>query len=226
MSQEEMKVKIDELVAAGLPLEEAKKVVEAEAAKATENVEEEKNEPENGSTGSTSNMSKYDRIVNDLIRGEDNLFYRNVKVKTAKVTEMTGYFMVNLTVNKELRAMVSDGEDFVEGTRNIVFSSNFALGGVIKNTDNIAWIGNSLVENAKVFEAIMAGATIDIVNQPVSAGEIYKNPFSTTNAEGSRFEHDTFINHIVGIRVNNETAEDIRDAKRAMIKDMFKSKLV
>lgn len=225
MTTEEMKVKIDELVAAGLPVEEAKKVVEAEAAKAAEK-EEKENESENGSTGSTSTMSKYDRTVNDLIRGEGNLFYRNIKVKTAKVTEMTGYFMVNLTVNKELRAMVAEGDDFVEGTRNIVFSSNFALGGVIKNTDNIAWIGNSLVENAKVFEAIMAGATIDVVNQPVSAGEIYKNPFGTTNGEGTKFEHDTFINHIVAIRVNNETAEDIRDAKRSMIRDMFKTKLI
>ena len=35
--------------------------------------------------------------------------------------------------------------------------------------------------------------------------------------------NDTFINHIIAIRVNGETNEDIRDAKRSMIKDMFKS---
>lgn len=223
MTSEEIKSKVEELVATGMSEAEAQsivdKLIEEANAKAEESNAEVKEDNPEEPTG-------YDNIVNRLIKAEGNIYYRNVRVKTAKVTELENYFMVNLTVVKDLRAMVAnENGEFVEGTRNIVFSSNYALGGVIKNTENIAWIGNKLVENAKVFEAVLAGAKIDIINQPVKAGEMYRNPFSTRKDNETEFEHDTFINHIVAIHVNQETAEDIRDAKREMIKDMFRSKL-
>lgn len=232
MNAQEVQARIAEIVATGLSVEEATKLVNAEleaekekAKNEADNAEleaAEKNEDE-ADNANPEEPSTYETIVQSLIKADGNEYYRNLKVKTAKVTEMENYFMVNLTINRPIRAMVADSNGvFKEGTRNIIFSSNFALGGVIKNTESIAWIGNSLVENAKVFEAIMAGATIDVVSQPVKAGQLYHNPFSTRNNE-TKMSNDTFINHIIAIRVNGETNEDIRDAKRSMIKDMFKS---
>lgn len=225
MNAQEVQARIAEIVATGLSVEEATKLVNAELEAEKEkakNEAAEKNEDE-ADNANPEEPSTYETIVQSLIKADGNEYYRNLKVKTAKVTEMENYFMVNLTINRPIRAMVADSNGvFKEGTRNIIFSSNFALGGVIKNTESIAWIGNSLVENAKVFEAIMAGATIDVVSQPVKAGQLYHNPFSTRNNE-TKMSNDTFINHIIAIRVNGETNEDIRDAKRSMIKDMFKS---
>lgn len=218
MNAQEVQARIAELVATGLSIEEATKVVNAELEAAEKKEVEDKQNNANPEEPST-----YEKIVQSLIKADGNEYYRNLKVKTAKVTEMENYFMVNLTINRPIRAMVADENGvFKEGSRNIIFSSNFALGGVIKNTESIAWIGNSLVENAKVFEAIMAGATIDVISQPVKANQLYKNPFSTRNNE-TKMSNDTFINHIVAIRVSGETSEDIRDAKRSMIKDMFKT---
>lgn len=218
MNAQEVQARIAELVATGLSVEEATKVVNTELEAVEKKEAEDKQDNANPEEPST-----YEAIVQSLIKADGNEYYRNLKVKTAKVTEMENYFMVNLTINRPIRAMVADENGvFKEGSRNIIFSSNFALGGVIKNTESIAWIGNSLVENAKVFEAIMAGATIDVISQPVKAGQLYHNPFSTRNNE-TKMSNDTFINHIVAIRVSGETSEDIRDAKRSMIKDMFKT---
>lgn len=218
MNAQEVQARIAEIVATGLSVEEATKLVNAELEAAEKKEVEDKADNTNPEEPST-----YEKIVQSLIKADGNEYYRNLKVKTAKVTEMENYFMVNLTINRPIRAMVADANGvFKEGSRNIIFSSNFALGGVIKNTESIAWIGNSLVENARVFEAIMAGATIDVISQPVKAGQLYHNPFSTRNNE-VKMNNDTFINHIVAIRVSGETSEDIRDAKRSMIKDMFKT---
>ena len=218
MNAQEVQARITEMVATGLSVEEATKLVNAELEAAEKKEVEDKQDNANPEEPST-----YEKIVQSLIKADGNEYYRNLKVKTAKVTEMESYFMVNLTINRPIRAMVADENGvFKEGSRNIIFSSNFALGGVIKNTESIAWIGNSLVENAKVFEAIMAGATIDVISQPVKANQLYRNPFSTRNNE-TKMSNDTFINHIVAIRVSGETSEDIRDAKRSMIKDMFKT---
>ena len=218
MNAQEVQARIAEMVATGLSVEEATKLVNAELEAAERKEIEDKQDNANPEEPST-----YEKIVQSLIKADGNEYYRNLKVKTAKVTEMENYFMVNLTINRPIRAMVADENGvFKEGSRNIIFISNFALGGVIKNTESIAWIGNSLVENAKVFEAIMAGATIDVISQPVKANQLYRNPFSTRNNE-TKMSNDTFINHIVAIRVSGETSEDIRDAKRSMIKDMFKT---
>lgn len=225
MNTNEFEARVEELVATGLNKEEAIEMLKAEANDAKdESTDDSKDESEKG-VDVSKEKSSYEQIVNNLIKQPDNIYYRNVKVKTAKVTKKDEYFMVSLSVVKDLRAMIaSEDGTFVEGTRNIIFTTNYTLGGVIKNTDNISWIANRLVENADVFEAVLAGSRIDIINEPIHAGDEYVNPFSSRR-EGTVFEHDTFINHIVGIHVSTETAEDIRDAKREMIKDMFRKKL-
>lgn len=225
MNTNEFEARVEELVATGLSKEEAIEMLKAEANDAKdESTDDSKDESEKG-VDVSKEKSSYEQIVNNLIKQPDNIYYRNVKVKTAKVTKKDEYFMVSLSVVKDLRAMVANTDGtFVEGSRNIIFTTNYTLGGVIKNTDNISWIANRLVENADVFEAVLAGSRIDIINEPIHAGDEYVNPFSSRR-EGTVFEHDTFINHIVGIHVSTETAEDIRDAKREMIKDMFRKKL-
>lgn len=226
MNEKEFEARVEELVATGLSKEEAIEMLKAEADAAKgESEDESTDESKEAGTDVSKEKSSYEKIVQNLIKQPDNLYYRNVKVKTAKVTKKDEYFMVSLSVVKDLRAMIaSEDGTFVEGTRNIIFTTNYTLGGVIKNTDNISWIANRLVENADVFEAVLAGARIDIINEPIHAGDEYVNPFSSRR-DGTKFEHDTFINHIVGIHVSTETAEDIRDAKREMIKDMFRKKL-
>lgn len=58
-----------------------------------------------------------------------------------------------------------------------------------------------LVQNPKGIEVILTGAKIDIIQEEVSADEIYKNPFSNSKNEGSNLGHDTIINHVVKIEI-------------------------
>lgn len=105
MTSEEIKSKVEELVATGMSETEAQsivnKLIEEANAKAEESNAEVKEDNPEEPTG-------YDNIVNKLIKAEGNIYYRNVRVKTAKVTELENYFMVNLTVVKDLRAMVAN----------------------------------------------------------------------------------------------------------------------
>lgn len=126
---------------------------------------------------------------------------RGVKVRSCKITEQDNYTMVSLTLERKVKGYRANEDTgiFEEGETNVIFSSSYSLASVIKNDPEIAFCANSLVENPRGFEVVLSGATIDIIQQPVAADEFYKNPFSSSSAEGVALGHDTIINHIVNI---------------------------
>lgn len=126
---------------------------------------------------------------------------RNIKVRSCKITEQDNYTMVSLTLDRKVKGYRANEDTgiFEEGTTNIIFSSSYSLASVIKNDPEIAFCANSLVDNPRGFEVVLSGATIDIIQQPVAADELYKNPFSTRDYEGEALGHDTIINHVVNI---------------------------
>lgn len=126
---------------------------------------------------------------------------RGIKVRSCKITEQDNYTMVSLTLERKVKGYRANEDTgiFEEGETNVIFSSSYSLASVLKNDEDLAFCANSLVENPKGFEVVLSGATVDIIQQPVSADELYKNPFSTSNAEGIALGHDTIINHIINI---------------------------
>lgn len=142
----------------------------------------------------------YKDICNELVANGAKRI-KGLVVKSVKVTEQDTYVMVSLTLDKQVEGYRADEETgiFEKGMTNIIFSSSYSLAAVIKNNEEIAFAANSLVDNPKGFEVALSGATIDIIQQPVAADEMYKNPFSTRDSDGVAFGHDTIINHIVNI---------------------------
>lgn len=126
---------------------------------------------------------------------------RGIKVRSCKITEQDNYTMVSLTLERKVKGYRANEDTgiFEEGETNVIFSSSYSLASVLKNNEDLAFCANSLVENPRGFEVVLSGATIDIIQQPVAADEMYKNPFSTRDAEGVALGHDTIINHVVNI---------------------------
>ena len=126
---------------------------------------------------------------------------RGIKVRSCKITEQDNYTMVSLTLERKVKGYRANEDTgiFEEGETNVIFSSSYSLASVLKNNEDLAFCANSLVESPKGFEVVLSGATIDIIQQPVAADELYKNPFSTSGSEGVSLGHDTIINHVVNI---------------------------
>lgn len=144
---------------------------------------------------------------------------KGIKVRSCKVTEQDNYTMISLTLDRKVKGYRANEDTgiFEEGMTNVIFSSSYSLASVIKNDAEIAFCANSLVENPRGFEVVMSGATIDIIQQPVSEDELYKNPFSTSSAEGVALGHDTIINHVVNIVPSNRAMAVLDKMALAML---------
>lgn len=213
-----LEARVNELISLGMPADLARDTAKEEF-EAKAKLAEEAEKPK------SSGSSDYDDIVNELIRRENVKVYKNVHVVNATITEKPNYFMISLTLDRKVRAMRAEGPDggFVETEHNVIFSSNFALGGVVKHNRKINWLANDLVKNADAFKLIVINSTISIANEAVSAGEEYVNPFST-NGSSTVMANDTFVNHIIDIQVDDDTADDVRYAKREVLKDLIRGK--
>lgn len=125
-----------------------------------------------------------------------------IRVRSSIVTPKDNYVMVSLSLERGIPGYVSDDEGvFTKGETATVFASSYSIASILKDNDETAWAANQLIQNPKGLEVILAGAKIDLVQEEVSADEIYKNPFSNSNDEGSNLGHDTIINHIVKIEI-------------------------
>ena len=142
----------------------------------------------------------FKNICNEIVANGGTRI-KGIKVRSCKITEQENYTMVSLTLERKVKGYRANEDTgiFEEGETNVIFSGSYSLASVLKNDEDLAFCANSLVENPKGFEVVLSGATIDIIQQPVAADELYKNPFSTSNAEGVALGHDTIINHIINI---------------------------
>lgn len=125
-----------------------------------------------------------------------------LRVRSSIVTPKDNYVMVNLSLERGIPGYISDSDGvFTKGETATVFASSYSIASVLKDSDETAWAANQLIQNPKGLEVILAGSKIDIVQEEVAADEIYKNPFASSDSEGSALGHDTIINHVVKIEI-------------------------
>ena len=167
-----------------------------------QNAEEQKVQNVEQSTESMQ-LSVYDKIVADLIK--KNKLYKNYKIKSCKCTPKENYNLISFTLDKKIKGYTAnDNGEFVENDVNLIFTSNFAISGAIRENENLAWLRNIITDNPRLTELLLIGATIDIIQETVVAGEEYKNPFSTYLENTTYFDHDTYINHVINIRLSKQ----------------------
>lgn len=141
----------------------------------------------------------FDKIIKKLIEkcGKP----KKVVVKNTNYEDMDTYRRVSFTLRQELPAFVADGDDFVEGKHNVIFSSAYALAGMLKESDELAWLGNIILAKPDAMNLLFSAATLSVIQQRVAANEEYVNPFSR-EGEATSKEHDWIVNHIVGIELS------------------------
>ena len=147
----------------------------------------------------TEGQKSFKDTIKDLIAGGARR-YNGLRIKNVKISEEDNYTRVTLVVHPSIPGMVSKdgGMTWEPGLTNNIFTSTFAIGGMLKEDEEKSWLANTLAENPQAINIIMNGGTVDIVQHTVPAGVPYKNPFSTRDdVEEITFERDTIINYVV-----------------------------
>ena len=128
---------------------------------------------------------------------------KNVTIKNVTVTPMNEYVRLGLTLDKEVDGYkVEDDGTYTPSKVKVIFVSAFTIAALLKEDDNAAFAANHLLKHPDALAMIMSRAQINILQQPVKAGEEYKNPFND-NADATAFNHDVIINHITEIKLSD-----------------------
>ena len=176
----------------------------AEIAKENVVVEGNNNAKNTANDNNGVNLSKIKtnkQVVAELLaRGCNKI--AGLRVRSSIVTPKDNYVMVSLSLECGIPGYISDTDGvFAKGETATVFASSYSIASILKDSDETAWAANQLIQNPKGLEVILAGSKIDIVQEEVAADEIYKNPFASSDSEGTVLGHDTIINHIVKIEI-------------------------
>lgn len=129
-----------------------------------------------------------------------------VRIKNVNYAEQDNYTRVSLTLATGIKGYVRDEATgtYEEGSTSTLFTSLFAIVGALKEDEDLAWMGNALLEHPQALNLILNGAEISILQQELAAGEEYKNPFSTRDdSEARTYDHDVIINNVIGFKLGN-----------------------
>ena len=128
---------------------------------------------------------------------------KNVTVKNVTVTPINVYVRLGLTLDKEVDGYkAEDDGTYTPSKVKVIFVSAFTIAELLKEDDNAAFAANHLLKHPDALAMILSRAQINILQQPVKAGEEYKNPFND-NADATAFDHDVIINHITEIKLSD-----------------------
>lgn len=147
----------------------------------------------------TEGQKSFKDVIKDLLAGGAKR-YNGLRIKNVKFSEEDNYTRVTLVVQPPIPGMVSkdNGVTWELGMTNNIFTSNYALAGMLKEDEEKAWLAEALLENPTAYNIIMNGGSIDIIQQKIEAGVPYKNPFSTReDAVETTFDRDVLINYVV-----------------------------
>lgn len=146
-------------------------------------------------------MEKNEVIKSLISKGAE--LVKNMKVKNVTVTLQENYVRLGITLDKPVKGMVQ-GEDgtWTESETKVIFVSAYSIGSILKDNDAAAFAVNYLNENPTAFGVLLSRATINVIVEPVVAGEEYRNPWSES-AEARVFDHDTFIYHVTDVTISD-----------------------
>ena len=124
---------------------------------------------------------------------------KNLRVRNVTITKKEGYDMLTFVVEPPVPGyVINENGDYVEGTTNNIYSSTFAVSGVLKETEDLGWLAQNIIAKPKLANHIFTGGTIDVIYKKIAEGEEFANPFSSS-AEPTEMSHDTYIYYITNL---------------------------
>lgn len=142
------------------------------------------------------------KVISQLMAVETNNVVKDLVVRNINVTECETYDRVAITLDKPVKAMVAQEDgSYVKGESNIIFVGNYSIVGALKENEDVAFASNHLIKHPKSLNVVLSGAKINIIQEAVTAGQEYTNPFSNNNTT-TVVQHDSFYNHVFNIRLS------------------------
>lgn len=149
------------------------------------------------------------RTINDIVREcllngwtrINGLKVRNVNFD--EEYEDKDYIRISFTLDKAIPGFITtdNGLTYVKDKTNIIFTSTFALSALVKEDEDNAWMANIIAKKPKATCMIFNGATIDIIQTEIEAGNEVKNPFSRDeNKIFPTYDHNVIVNNIVAVK--------------------------
>lgn len=142
------------------------------------------------------------KVISQLMAVETNNVVKDLVVRNINVTECETYNRIAITLDKPVKAMVAQEDgSYVEGESNIIFVGNYSIVGALRENEDVAFAGNHLIQHPKALNVVLSGAKINIIQESVTAGQEYTNPFSN-NVAPIVVQHNSFYNHVFNIRLS------------------------
>ena len=141
-------------------------------------------------------------VIAQLLKNGSKMV-KDLQVKNVTVAPQENYVRLGLTLNTPVEGMVTkdNGVTYEKGETKVIFVSLFSIISLLKDNDDAAFAANHLTQHPEAMNVILSRAKINIIQEPVVAGQEYKNPWSD-NTEATVFDHDTIINHVINIRLS------------------------
>lgn len=137
-------------------------------------------------------------VVEQLLKQGSQLV-KNLTVKNVTVTPKENYIRLCLTLDKPVKGYVSDDDgNYTLGETKFIYVSLFSVAAILRDNEDASFAVNNIIKKPSSVEVLLNGARVDIIQQPVKAGEEYTNPWSE-NDTVQVFDHDTLINHVTSI---------------------------
>lgn len=143
-------------------------------------------------------------IVAQLLK-EGAVPVKDITIKNVTVTPLEQYVRLGLTLDKEVdgyRANAETGE-YVPAKVTVIFVSAYSIAALLKEDDNAAFAANHLIKHPDALGMILSRAKINIIQESVTAGQEYKNPFTSEDSDVTVFGHDTIINHVTSLTISD-----------------------
>lgn len=184
-------------------------------AQVVETVEVETVEQVLDTTDENGQEKSYREIIKSLVK-DGWKQKKNIKVTNITDTTKDNYTMLTFVVEPPVDAFVlNEDGDYVEGKSKNIYSSNYAISGVLKQTEDLGWLSNLIVAKPKLANFYFNGGHIDVIFKKIKEGEEFANPFSN-NAEPQEFEHDTYVYYITNISLGKNGEETVRENRKAV----------
>lgn len=146
------------------------------------------------------NSSSYKEIIKSLIANGAKKASK-LRVKNVTITEMETYTRVGISIIPPVKAYNVNGE---EVDTNIIFVSLYALVAVLRENEELAWVGNVLLERPQVLPLLLCGSEIDIIQRHYTAGQEIYNPYSrNTEQVPAIYDHNLYINDVIDVRLGS-----------------------
>jgi len=141
----------------------------------------------------------------------------NLVVNNVTVTALESYTRVAFTLNKAVEGYIKQEDDtFEKGETSVIYVSLYSLNSVMRENDDLAFAVNEIGKHPEALQVILSHAKIDIVQEPVVAGDVRTNPF-TEKQDENPVAHDTIFNHVVSIELGERGQKAIAKIEDKML---------